>query len=332
MKAAYKLGDNIEIRNVPYKKPGIGQIRLRIDACGICGTDIHSEEIEYSRFGHEIAGEIIGLGEGVDYLEIGQQIVLDSATPCGRCDMCRNMHQELCTNIQSFYFLDEFGFAEEMNAPAVSAIPYEGLDPEVALLQEPLGVALDLCRVSDIRAGMNVLIVGQGPIGLMAGIIARQQGAGQVFVSDFAEKTARKKMAEDTGADAFIDAASVSIDKYDFPCQIHRVLVTAPPPLLVPAVAVAAKGGIVSFIGIGQGDQAFCSFNANDFHFKKLQLRSSFASPALMGPMALSYLKYMKIPWEKFISHRYPLLSLKEALNTAKHDPEALKVIISNRN
>ena len=127
MKAAFmKDVREIVLRDVSARSPGPQQIRLKVTACGICGTDIlaaRNGEPLCKPFGHEIAGTIAELGAGVTQLEVGQKIVLDSATPCGRCAMCKNARQELCLDIQSFFFLDSFGMAEEMIAPAISAIP-----------------------------------------------------------------------------------------------------------------------------------------------------------------------------------------------------------------
>jgi threonine dehydrogenase-like Zn-dependent dehydrogenase len=328
MKTVFKKNEQIQLRDTELPAPGPGQIRLKIDACGICGTDIHGRDDEFGKFGHEIAGTILETGEGVDYLEPGQKVVLDSATPCGRCSMCRNRRPELCTDIQSFFYMDQFGFAEEMNAPAVSAIPYSGIPPETASLQEPLGVAIDLCKTADIKSDTNVLVLGQGPIGLMAACVSRHMGADRVFVSEFGSKTARKELAESLEIDGFIDAENTRIEDYDYGCPVDRILVTSPPPTLENAVKTAAKGGIIGFIGIGYGDASCCRFDANYFHFNKLELRSSFASPALYGPLALTYLYDGVVPGEKLISHRFPLSRIEQAVKTAKDDPAALKVAV----
>lgn len=330
MKAAFRNRETIELREVEPQKPKANEITLRIEVCGICGTDIHENEVEMHRFGHEIAGEITALGEGVNYLEVGQKIVLDSATPCGRCFNCKNGRQELCTDIQSFYYMDQFGFAQEMNAPAISAIPYEGLTPEVASLQEPLGVALDLCRLSDFSPSSNVLIIGQGPIGLMATKIAKMHGVNSLYVTDFASKSVRKEAALSYGIDGFIDAESKNLISYCSDKNINTILVTAPPPAIGDAIKLAEKGAIISFIGIGHGKAAQLCFDANEFHFKKLQLRASFASPALYGPLALSLLKEGKIDGNSLISHRFPLSDIVKAMDVATHDPKALKVVIKN--
>lgn len=328
MLVAFREKDQVELRHVEVSDPQENQVRITIEACGICGTDIHDNEDKPHKFGHEIAGIITAIGPGVTNVTVGERVVLDSATPCGWCEMCKNGFQELCTDIQSFYYLDQFGLAEEMNAPAISAIPYKGLKPAVASLQEPLGVAIDLCRISDITTGSNVLIIGQGPIGLMASALARMHGARRLFVSDFASKHARKEFAESLDIDRFIDAEQEDLQEVLRAERIDRILVTAPPPAIATAIDIAAKGAIISFIGIGHGAAANLSFDANEFHFKKLQLRASFASPAMFGPLAISYLQEGRVPGERMISHRFPLSQVGEALKVAQSDPDALKVVV----
>ena len=328
MLAAFRSKDTIELREVASSEPQENQVHIRIDACGVCGTDIHDDEPSSHRFGHEIAGVVTALGPGVTHVQVGQTVVLDSATPCGRCAMCKNGMQELCTDIQSFYYLDQFGFAEEMNVPAICVIPYEGLDPAVATLQEPLGVAIDLCRLSDITTTSNVLVIGQGPIGLMASALVRMHGARRLFVSDFASKHARKEMAQSLNIDRFIDAEHEDLREVLRDERIDRILVTAPPPAIATAIDIAAKGAILSFIGIGHGGTEKLTFDANAFHFKKLQLRASFASPAMYEPLALSYLREGRIDGNRMVSHRFPLSRISDALKVATDDPEALKVVV----
>jgi L-iditol 2-dehydrogenase len=326
MIAAYKKNKDVILKEKHRRELSPREIRLKVEACGICGTDIFGEDKEFSPFGHEVAGEIIECGCGVDYLKVGQKVVLDSATPCGRCNSCRDGKQELCEDIQSIFYLEEFGFAEELIAPGESAIPYEGLSPSVATLQEPLGVAIDMVRLGEINKDNNVLIIGQGPIGLMATALVKKANARRIFVSEYKGKQARRELAMKWGADDFIDPKE--LNNYDFTCQIDRILVTAPPPSLNSAFDIACKGAIISFIGIGHGETAFCRFDANSFHFKKLQLRASFASPALFGAQALSYLADGTVKGEELISHTFTLNQIKNALETASESFDALKVVV----
>ena len=332
IRAAYRTDDRVFLKRVELPPLGDGQIRVGVDACGVCGTDLHVQPEQKGRevrmTGHEVAGKILKLGGGVTGLTVGEQIVLDSATPCGRCQNCRNARQELCTDVKSFFYLGSFGFSEEMIAPAICAIPYSGLTPAVACLQEPLGVAIDLVRLSDVGTDSNVLVMGGGPIGLMAAALVRRAGARRVFLSELGSRPARCELARAFGMDDVVNPENTALTECDFGCAIDRVLVTSPPRSLPDAFAVAAKGCIVSFIGIEHGKGAFCTFDANAFHFKKLQLRASFASPALFGPRALSYLREGIVNGDAIVSHRFALDDIDKAVQTAR-GPDAIKVVIT---
>ena len=330
MHIGYRKDSKVYLKDMPAPaSPGPGQIKVRVHACGVCGTDLQDNPADAGQerlmTGHEVAGVILEVGPHCPGLQPGQRLVLDSATPCGRCAACRNARQELCTDIQSFFFLNSFGFAEQMLAPAICAIPCEDLAPAVACLQEPLGVALDLVRLAEITPGCTALVLGAGPIGLMALALARRAGAARVFVSETARRPARCALALKWGAEAVVEPAEVTAFNYGQP--LERLLVTAPPRALPDAFALAAKGAIISFIGIEHGKGAFCTFDANAFHFKKLQLRASFASPAQFGPTALDCLRRRVVDGEALISHRFPLARLAEAIDTAR-GPNALKVVI----
>jgi L-iditol 2-dehydrogenase len=332
MKVAYlKKTNQIEFRMEPIPQVGKNQILIKVEACGICGTDVHAalQNEEFLPFGHEVAGRVVELGEGVERLSIGQKVVLDSATPCGWCDNCRNGKHELCTDIQSFYFTHSFGMAEYMVTPAICAIRYEGLTPIQVTLAEPLGVALDLIRVADIRPGNNVLIMGPGPIGLMAIRLAKMAGAQRIFVSALSGTMKRNRLALEFGADAVIEVDTVALEDYKFNCSIDRVVSTSPPSTLPSAMNIAAKGAIIAFIGFAGNSNPNLIFNANEFHVKKLQLRASFASPATMGPLAITILKNDRKIVDHIISHIFELDQLSQAMETAVYKTmETVKIIV----
>ena len=332
MKVPYiKKPNKVELRDEPKPVAAKNQIVLKVQACGVCGTDIHAALInaDFMPFGHEIAGQIVEIGQGVERLKVGQDVVLDSATPCGQCDMCRNTKQELCTDIQSFYFTDSFGMAEFVVAPAICAIPYEGLTPAEVILSEPLGVALDIVRVADIEPGNNVLVMGPGPIGLMAIRLVKMAGAEKVFVSALSSTVKRNQLAKEFGADVVIEVDKQPLEDYEFGCRIDRVVSTTPPATLTSAVHIAAKGAIIAYIGLaGSGSPEIC-FDADEFHFKKLQLRASFASPALFGPRAIEILKKDNIIKQKLISHKFKLDEIDKAMDVAVNDvANALKIVV----
>jgi len=330
MKAAFRRGEEVFLKDVdmPPLKPDA--IRLRVTACGICGTDLHwnSKPSKDSPFGHEVAGTVLEVGAAVANVNVGQTVALESSSACGVCDACRNMRQELCPNLRVFWGSGPaLGFAEEMIAPAQCAVPYEGMKPEIACISEPLGVAIDVLRLSDVGVDSNVLVMGAGPIGLMIAQLVKRRGARRLFVADVKRQVRRLSLAKQFGADDVVVVDETPVSKFQYGCPIDRILVTAPPPALPETFDLAAKGGIVTFIGLGEGDKATCSFDANKFHFKKLQLRASFAAPAMFTPLALTYLKEGVIDGEALISHRFPLADIAKAVRTA-NEPDAVKVVV----
>jgi L-iditol 2-dehydrogenase len=327
----FRRGEEVFLKDVamPTLKPDA--IRLRVAACGICGTDLHwnSKPAKDSPFGHEVAGTVLEVGTVVTNMKTGQNVALESSSACGQCNACRNMQQELCPNLRVFWGAGPgLGFAEEMIAPAQCAVPYEGMKPEIACLSEPLGVAIDVLRLSDVGVDSNVLVIGAGPIGLMIAQLVKRRGARRLFVADVKRQVRRLALAKQFGADDVVTVDETPVSKFQYGCPIDRILVTAPPPTLPETFDLAAKGGIVTFIGLGEGDKATCSFDANKFHFKKLQLRASFAAPAMFTPLALTYLKEGVIDGEALISHRFPLADIAKAVQTASVDHNAVKVVV----
>lgn len=331
VQAALKKGASARLVDVVLPPLQPQQIHVKVEACGVCGTDLHLNPAAQQKegpFGHEIAGTIVEVGAHVTRLKAGQKVALESSSACGECAACRNMQQELCSNVVGFWSSPALGFAQEMLSPALSAVPYEGLKPEHAALSEPLGVAIDLARLAEVRLDSNVLVTGAGCIGLMALALARKMGARRVFVTQRGRRTARIEAAKKLGADAVFDPGDKPLKQLDFGCKIDRILVTTPPPTLQQAMELAVKGGIIAFIGIAHGEDAFCRFNANDFHFKKLQLRASFAAPAMFTPLALQYLRERVVDGEALVSHRFPLQRIAEAMAVARSDAAAVKVVV----
>lgn len=331
MKAAFiRTMSDIEIRDASLWPLSSDEIRIKVQASGICGTDIANAKSGLSKpspFGHEAAGTVIETGSAVSRTKKGDMVALESSSPCGACDNCKDTKQELCTDIKSFFHKTSFGMAEEMISPALCALP-TALAPDIACLSEPLGVAIDMVRLADITPDSNVLIIGPGTIGLMALALVKHMGARSVLVSGNSTNKPRLACAERFGATDIINPDRTPLASYKFPRAIDRIIVTAPPTVLPEAFAVASKGAIISFIGIGHGDNGFCRFDVNAFHFKKLQLRASFASPALYTPLALRYLSDGIVDGKALISHRFPLTDITEAMNVAADSSRSIKVIV----
>jgi L-iditol 2-dehydrogenase len=334
MLAAFiKAPFQVQLREVPIPEVCEDWVLLKVKACGICGTDLHTARAEakdWQPFGHEIAGVVAQVGPHVTTVKEGDKVALESASFCGHCTLCRNGRVDLCNQAPNFWHNTAMGFAEYMLAPKECLVPFDGLDFEVASLAEPLGVAADMVYAAGISLGNEVLVIGLGPIGLMSIPLARMQGAARIYAANRSGGK-RVEVAKAYGADEIHLTATRPLARIPFrKGGVDRALVSSVPRTLPEVMAIMNTGGIISFIGIEYGAGATISFDANDFHFKKLQLRASFASPALYFPLCLQLLADGHVDGQAVISHVMPLEQIEKALLMLRDDrEETLKIVIT---
>ena len=331
-KSAYlKSPWQFELREVDLPdNPPAGEALLRIEACGICGTDLtsaHSNTAEWKPFGHEIAAVIEQVPEGTPNLKPGDKVVLESSSYCGTCELCRNGRVDLCNKAPNFWRNPAMGFSERMLAPLACIVPRGELAPEIASLTEPAGVAFDMVKTAGIALGDEVCVIGPGPIALMAIPLALRSGAARVVCIGHSHSRRRLEVAEALGAQALpCDAGLETLS--DCKAKFNHVLVTAPVEQIVPALSLLTYGGVLTYIGIGAGS-GMISFDANNFHYRKLQLRASFASPAIYYPAVLKLLTSGIIPGNLLISHTFPLDQIAAAMTLARDDKaNAVKIVV----
>jgi 2-desacetyl-2-hydroxyethyl bacteriochlorophyllide A dehydrogenase len=213
MKAAvfHGIGD-VRVTEAPQPLPGPDQVAIRVHACGICGTDRHIYHGEFSTrppviIGHEYAGVVTAIGEGVKRLCPGDRVAIDPNMSCGQCAPCRRGQVHMCRHLRALGVDTDGGFAEYSVAPEAQCYL---LPQSVSLLEgamtEPLACCVHGMDLAGVRSGDTVAIIGGGAIGQIMAQLARLQGAGLVVVSDPAE--ARRRMALELGADIVIDPAS----------------------------------------------------------------------------------------------------------------------------
>jgi (R,R)-butanediol dehydrogenase/meso-butanediol dehydrogenase/diacetyl reductase len=207
MKAAvcYSSGKPLALEDRPDPSPRPGEVVLRVERCGICGSELHLNDGPPREFpgglvmGHEFAGEVVALGPGVDGLSIGERVAAYPAVGCGACPACAAGNQILCQTGMRLLG----GYAEYATIPAVAAIPLpDGLTPADGALIEPLTVSLYGVRQAALKPQARVLVLGAGTIALAAIYWARRTGAGRIVA--MSRSVRRAEMAELMGADAFV--------------------------------------------------------------------------------------------------------------------------------
>lgn len=334
MLAAFvKAPFQVQLREITVPEVRDDWALVKVKACGICGTDLHtarSEAKNWQPFGHEVAGVVVKVGPHVSTVKEGDKVVLESGSFCGHCSLCRNGRVDLCNKAPHFWQNASMGFAGYILAPKECLVPFDGLDFELACLVEPLGVAVDMVYTASIGLGDEVLVLGLGPIGLMSIPLARWSGAARLYAANRSGGK-RLQVARHYGADEVYVTAGKPLEEIPFrKGGVDRALVSASPQALPKVLRAMNYGGIISFIGIEYGPGATIGFDANEFHFKKLQLRASFASPALYFPLCLQLLKDGHVDGRAIISHVMPLERIAEAMQLLRDEREqVLKIVIT---
>lgn len=328
------------LREIAVPEVREGWALIKVEACGICGTDLHiarsvthrltpKPPTEWQGFGHEVAGVVAQVGPGVRNVKEGDRVVLESGSYCGTCELCRNGRSDLCNKGPNFWNNESMGFAEYILAPKECLVPFDGLSFEVACLSEPLGVALDMTYTADIALGDEVLVLGLGPIGLLSIPLVRRKGAAHIYAANRSGGR-RADLARLYGADSVILTSETPVEAIPFRRGgVDRALVSASASAVLSALPVMNYGGIIAFIGIEYGPGAALTFDANEFHFRKLQLRASHAAPALYFPTCLQLLKDGHVNGEAIISHVMPLERIVEAMTLLRDARgDVLKIVI----
>ena len=323
-----------EIRETEMPKPGEGQVLLDVRACAVCGTDMHTaatDAEDFQSFGHEIAGVVVENGPFASRFQPGDPVIVESGTFCHVCENCRNGRPDICTNgISIIDDVEISGYADYILVPEQALVPFDGLAFEEAALAEPLGVAMDLFYTTGIELNDDVAVVGLGPIGLMTIALAKAAGARNIYaVQRTGRSKARIELAKKLGAADVILTSETSLADYPFPRGgVNKIMITAAPSVIPETFKMALYGTIIGFLGIDMqnGD---ITFNANEFHFKKLQLRASYAVPALWFPRALELLKSKVVDPADFITQRFPLEDIEKMFKKQRDDSsDVIKMVM----
>ena len=326
-------------RDLPKPRPQPGQVLVRVEAGGICGTDLHFLRYneEWTPLGHEVVGVIEEVGEGVNRFQGGERVIVENHAACGVCEQCKNGRALYCDNLTT-YMADQAGFSDYLVIRGDMLHRYDGeqLKPIHACLAEPLTVALDVTLRADLELNDEVAVFGPGPIGLMVARLAKLRGARRVFLVGSNRSTPRGihrlAVGRQMGADVTLGYEEddvVGEIMSAVPDGVDRVFVTAPPKTLVEAIKISRFGGIIAFIGIEFGTGGEVTFDANEFHFKKLQLRASHAIPNHYFPLAIDLLSRRAVVPEPLLSHTFEVDEAEGAFQTLI-DPQkqAIKVAL----
>lgn len=263
MKAArLHAARDVRIDDVPTPRPEPGEILVRVRAVAICPSDLRLYQDGHASGvvpdhpmiqGHEFAGEVAEVGEGVDGPPVGTPVAVEPSWHCGECDTCLAGHENLCRNIVFPSFPQTDGaLAEYIACPAfsVAALP-EGVSFVEGALVEPLGVGIHAVRLSDVRGDDRVAILGAGTIGMCVMLVLRARGVSQITVVEPIE--ARRRWPAELGADPVV-ASHEELLAADFEADVVFEC-SGDNEAVEQAMSLTRPAGRVVVVGIPHPDQ-----------------------------------------------------------------------------
>ncbi len=329
---------DLRIDTVPDALPGPDEVRVRIAAGGICGSDLHyfhhggfgTVRIKQPMtLGHEIAGVVAELGANVRSLKPGQRVAVNPSQPCGSCLHCREGLRNHCLDMRFMGSAMRMphvqgGFAESLIVPAYRAVPVpDHLSLGEAAVAEPLSVCLHAAKQAGSLLGKRVLITGCGPIGTLMLLVARTGGTAEIVVTDIAD--APLSIARRLGAAAAVNTATdgAALDPYKAGKGVFDVLFEASgnQAALRQALDLLRPGGVIVQLGLG-GEM---TLPINAIVTKELQLRGTFRFDAEFE-LAIELMGKGIIDVKPVITGSLPFERAREAFELASDRSKSLKV------
>jgi 2-desacetyl-2-hydroxyethyl bacteriochlorophyllide A dehydrogenase len=312
---------DLRLEELPLPDPGRGEVRIRPQAVGICGTDAHIFRGEFPSaapvvLGHEAGGVVDAMGANVAGLREGDLVTLQPNTFCGVCRFCRGGREHLCERMRAYGVHMNGGFAEAMVADArnVYRLP-EGIGARIGCFAEPLACCVHGMDRLGVRSGASVLVIGAGAVGLMLTRLARLAGAGRITVSEPDE--GRRAAAMEFGADGA--TAPDALDG-EFDYAIDAV---GSRPTFEQAVARAARGGAVLVFGVAPAHAA-ATVSPYDIFARELTIVGSLINPYTHG-RAVELLPQMGL--ERLKVKTFPLAQYTEAFEAQARPAGAVKIV-----
>jgi (R,R)-butanediol dehydrogenase/meso-butanediol dehydrogenase/diacetyl reductase len=337
MKAAVYKGPThpLHVEELATPSAGPGELVFKVGACGICASDLHAAETglcpEGVIFGHEFAGQVVGVGPGVTDWREGDRMIALPARPCGTCPACQAGKIIECTGLllQGFDPRVPGAYAEYSTALAALSIriPPE-LDYRDAAIVEPLSVGLGAWKSAAVPAGASVLVVGAGVIGLSVAKWARFFGAGDVGISE--RVPARIERAKQAGVDLVIDASQFENPVAEYEKRTGRapsvIFECVGRPLLDKLIEMAPIGAQLVLVGTGMEPEHFTVLSAA---MKRLRMTFTLAYEPTDFPFVLRMLAAGRIDVRGLVTGTVGLEALPEMFARMQKPNDHCKVLVT---
>jgi L-iditol 2-dehydrogenase len=342
--AVYRGKGRVIVEDVPVPGIAAGEVLIRVAACGICGTDIKKIEHGFVAppqiFGHEVSGTVVAVGAGVTRWKLGDRVMSFHHIPCGACFYCeRRLHSQCAlykkTGLTAGFSPNGGGFAQYVKAmPWVAergmmAIPGE-ISFEEATFIEPVNTCIKAVEKARVSDGETVLIMGQGPIGLLLMMLSKLAGAVVIGSDPMPERRAKSlSLGADLAIDPRRDQVVDVIRTRTGGRGADVVLVAVPMPgALADALAIARPGGRILLFA--QNDPELrIEFPAASVGVEEKEILGSYSAAVDRQEEAARLIFSRQLAVRELISHRFPLEAMNQALELAAHPVrDSLKVVI----
>jgi L-iditol 2-dehydrogenase len=336
MKASVYTGpQKMEVRDVQAPSISEDEVLLKVQSCGVCGTDIVKFQYDMVKppivLGHEVAGIVEKVGKNVVKFKKGDRVVVAHHTPCYSCHFCKHGNVSMCETFKKSN-LDPGGFAEFLRIPAphvqmtAHKIPDE-MTFEEAIFMEPLACILRNIKRANLQQKDSVMIVGLGSVGLMTAMALKSMGM-KVFATDL--KDDRIALAKKIGVDwAGQPSANLKqeIHSRTNPHGVDLVVLTAGnEKVYSDSVQYIRDGGAVSIFA-GMGPEAKLQFNINDLYKREVVIYASYSPSPIELMEALSMIKNREVDVRVLNPKLFPLDQLETAISQVQKQ-EIFKAII----
>ncbi len=335
--AMYYSNQDLRLEEMPTPQIGPGELLMRVEASGICGTDL----LEWYRLhkaplvlGHEVAGVVVAVGEGVEGYKEGDRISAAHHVPCNTCHYCLSGHHTVCDTLRQTNF-EPGGFAEYLRLPRINVergifpLPDE-LSFEEATFIEPVACVLRGQRLAHLQPGCTVLVIGSGVAGLLHIQLARDSGAGRIIATDIVDY--RLEAARRFGADVAIQAKEYT------PAYLRQladgrladlvVLCSGAISAIAQALESVERGGTVLFFAPTEPGVSI-PISVNDLFWRnEITLTSSYGGSPGDYAAALELIRAGKIRVRGMITHRLGLAETGLGFQLVAQAQDSLKVII----
>jgi L-iditol 2-dehydrogenase len=336
VKTALGFG-NLEIQEKPEPKPGKGQVKIEVKYAGICGSDIHTYEGHYKvgvpvTLGHEFAGVVTEVGEGVTEWKVGDRVTSETTYDiCGRCLYCKSGDYNLCNQRKGLGTHQDGGFAKYLitRKESVHKIP-DNVDFRSAALTEPLACIHHAISKADICGGDWVVVTGPGPIGLLAAQVAKSRGAKVIITGLESDKT-RLEKAVQLGVDVAVnieeDDVKQLVDQMTNGFGVDVVLeCSGAVPAARQGLDLLHKKG--KYVQVGLFIQPEVKFDLEKIIQKEIVVIGSRSQKPADWEPSLALLKDGKVDAKSLITHEFKITQWNEAYHAIKSG-DAIKVLLT---